>query len=171
MTPRSPSATDSTSAGPGSDVRISSAPWAAPRGLSAALAPRSRYAFASSDRTSWTTRAWPALMRFRAIGPPMLPSPMNPMRIVTSDARAAVALEHAAHAPADARLHHLERVAHHVTHDPPVESLAGLLDVRHLPGAAFVEADRHAEALELGPERVVVRVMPVAAVDRVRAQE
>src|SRR3989441_8520655 len=105
------------------------------------------------------------------VHPPEEPGRPAAVALEEGDAEAGVALEDAAHAHADARLHHLERVAHHVTHDPPVESLAGLLDVRHLPGAAFVEADRHAEALELGPERVVVRVMPVAAVDRVRAHE
>src|SRR3989475_12821375 len=102
------------------------------------------------------------------VPPPEEPGRPAAVALEEGDAEAGVALEDAAHAQADARLHHLERVAHHVTHDPPVESLAGLLDVRHLPGATFVEADRHAEALELGPERVVVRVMPVAAVDRVR---
>src|SRR5213592_4481697 len=92
MIPRSPSATASTSGGPGSDVRINSAPCAAPRGLSAPLAPRSRCGFTISDRVSCTTRAWPAFMRFWAIGPPMFPSPMNPMRIVASDRRAVRAL-------------------------------------------------------------------------------
>src|SRR5437667_341248 len=56
------------------------------------LAPRSRCGFTISDRVSCTTRAWPAFMRFWAIGPPMFPSPMNPMRIVASDRRAVRAL-------------------------------------------------------------------------------
>src|SRR5881409_3299403 len=81
------------------------------------------------------------------VHPPEEPGRPAAVALEEGDAEAGVALEDAAHAYADARLHHLERVAHHVTHDPPVESLAGLLDVRHLPGAAFVEADRHAEAL------------------------
>ena len=37
---------------------------------------------AASRRTSLTISVWPALMRLRAIGPPMFPSPMNPIRMV-----------------------------------------------------------------------------------------
>src|SRR5437879_6094472 len=105
------------------------------------------------------------------VHPPEEPGRPAAVALEEGDAQARVALENAAHAHADARLHHLERVAHHVAHDALVEPLAGLLDVLHLPRAALVETDRHAQALELGPQRVVVRVMPVAGVDRVRAHE
>src|SRR6266849_4625765 len=81
MIPSGPSATASSSFGPGREVRISSLSRARALGLSAHLAPPSRCGFAASGRTSWTTRAWPAFMRFRAIGPPMFPSPTNPIRI------------------------------------------------------------------------------------------
>src|SRR2546422_9506628 len=63
------------------------------------------------------------------VHPPEEPGRPAAVALEEGDAEAGVALEDAAHAHADARLHHLERVAHHVTHDPPVESLAGLLDV------------------------------------------
>src|SRR5882672_4314726 len=81
MIPLAPRATASTSFGPGSDVRISSLSRATSRGLSIHFAPSFRWGAAASRRTSLTMRLWPALMRLRAIGPPMFPSPMNPMRM------------------------------------------------------------------------------------------
>ena len=81
MIPSTPRATASTSFGPGNEVRISSLSRATSRGLSIHFAPSVRCGAAASRRTSLTMRRWPALMRLRAIGPPMLPSPMNPMRM------------------------------------------------------------------------------------------
>ena len=49
-----------------------------------------------------------------------------------------------------------------------VEVVARLRQV-HPP--ALVEAERHAQAFDLGPERIVVGVVPVAAVDRIGADE
>ena len=54
MMPSEPSATASTSLGPGSEVRISSLSRATAFGLSAHLAPRSRCGAAASRRTSLT---------------------------------------------------------------------------------------------------------------------
>src|SRR6266850_3086211 len=81
MIPLAPRATASTSLGPGREVRISSLSRATAWGLSAHLAPACSWGAAVSRRRSLTMRVWPALMRLRAIGPPMFPSPMNPMRM------------------------------------------------------------------------------------------
>src|ERR1700694_5696922 len=48
-------------------------------------APRSRSGSLLSGATSWTTRANPFLARFNAMGPPMLPSPMNPTAPAIAD--------------------------------------------------------------------------------------
>ena len=50
-------------------------------GVSAQVAPCRRCGAAISCRISLTTMVWPAFMTFRAIGPPILPKPINPMRI------------------------------------------------------------------------------------------
>ena len=77
--PCSPSATASTSAGPGSDVNTSSVAAATSRGVSAQLAPARRWGAAASRRTSWTTSSCPAFMRCDAIWRPIVPRPMNPI--------------------------------------------------------------------------------------------
>src|SRR5919197_1229506 len=79
--PCSPKATASTSRGPGSEVNISSLCSATALGVSAHVAPCRTCGAAISRRISLTTMVWPAFNTFRAIGPPILPNPMNPMRI------------------------------------------------------------------------------------------
>ena len=51
-------------------------------GVSAHCAPPERCVSAIDRRMSLITRLWPALTRLSAIGPPMLPSPINPIRII-----------------------------------------------------------------------------------------
>src|SRR3989344_1689665 len=61
-------------------VMITSTPaLATPAGESAALAPASTNAATACAKGSKTVRLWPALSRLRAIGPPMLPRPRNPI--------------------------------------------------------------------------------------------
>ena len=88
MMPSLPSATSSTSGEFGSIVMSTSTWPATSRGEAADLAP----APTSSCTGPWlrlcTTRAYPALSRFLAMGRPMIPRPMNPTvcAIMTSGA-------------------------------------------------------------------------------------
>ena len=83
-TPSSPSQTLRTWAAAGSMVITSSAPVAASRGEPLMLPPSS----ASSLSTVWFRSnrfsAWPALIRLRAMGAPMLPKPINAIFMVVS---------------------------------------------------------------------------------------
>src|SRR3990170_763876 len=82
--PSSPSATASTSTGPGSEVKTTSDASPTWRGVSAQRQPASTWRAPASSRMSWTTTSWPALRRFRAMLPPIVPSPMNPTFIAPS---------------------------------------------------------------------------------------
>src|SRR5216117_1205149 len=57
------------------------------------------------------------------VHPPEEPGRPGAVAFEEGDAEARKSLEDAAHAHADARLHHLERVAHDMPHDAPVEPL------------------------------------------------
>src|SRR3989475_2358126 len=77
--PCAPSATASTSGGPGSDVNTTCVASATSCGVSAQPAPAFRCGADASGRTSWTTSSWPALIKLDAMWRPMVPSPMNPI--------------------------------------------------------------------------------------------
>ena len=83
-TPSSLSHTLRTWAAAGSMVITNSAPWAASRGELLIVPPSS----ASSLSTAWFRSnrfsAWPALIRLRAMGAPMLPRPINAIFMVVS---------------------------------------------------------------------------------------
>src|SRR4051794_33358643 len=81
-TPSAPSATASTSRGPGSEDMMTSASRAASRGVSAQAAPCSRAGPAASRRTSVTTSSWPCSWRLATIRLPMVLRPMKATRIV-----------------------------------------------------------------------------------------
>src|SRR2546428_10220752 len=68
----------STSAGPGSDMKTTSLACAVARRVSAQRAPRSHRLDVASRRRSWTVSWWPASMRQRAIGLPIVPVPTKP---------------------------------------------------------------------------------------------
>src|SRR5262249_20517090 len=76
----------------GSMVTTKSTPLAASSTEVALLAPDCTTKFTASSLRSNTLRLWPALIRLRAIGAPMLPTPMNPTRammlLLTPRARA-----------------------------------------------------------------------------------
>src|SRR5262249_27072674 len=76
--PFSPSATASTSGGPGNDVNTMSLACATARGVSAQVAPASRCGAAASRLMSCTTSAWPPLSVLSAILEPIVPRPINP---------------------------------------------------------------------------------------------
>src|SRR5712692_3436009 len=78
MTPRSPAITDSAWAVVSTITIVRSVAAATSSGDPATLAPRSRSGSTLSRATSCTTSENPFLARFNAMGPPMLPSPMNP---------------------------------------------------------------------------------------------
>ncbi len=78
MRPSGPSATCSTSGGPGSEVKTTSTAPATARGLSFQTAPAARCGSAAARRTSCTASAWPAAWRLDAMLAPMIPSPMKP---------------------------------------------------------------------------------------------
>src|SRR5439155_16175398 len=82
--PPAPRATASTSRGPGREVKTTSLTCATALGVSPHVAPWARCGLASSWRRSVTTMVCPALRTLRAIGPPMLPSPMKPIRMRVS---------------------------------------------------------------------------------------
>src|SRR5262249_825230 len=76
----------------GSMVTTKSTPLAASPIEAARLAPDCTTKFTASSLRSKTLRVWPALIKLRAIGAPMLPTPMNPTRammlLLTPPARA-----------------------------------------------------------------------------------
>src|SRR5215469_2867889 len=83
--PLSPSATASTSLGMGSEVITRSAPLVTSVIDLAALPPRSVQVFTAAGLRSNTVTWWfERLMMFRHMGPPMLPTPMNPTFTVSS---------------------------------------------------------------------------------------
>ena len=74
----------------------------------------------------------------------------------------------------ETRVHRLDGVGRHVLGHPEilVNAVEALADGHRQPaGNAFVEADREPLLLALRPQRVVHRVVPVAAPHRVRPQE
>src|SRR5580692_4332932 len=78
ISPSGPNATASTSAGSGSDEKITSASCASARGVSAQVAPALRWWLAAWRCRSCTTSLKPAFCRFVAMRPPMVPSPTKP---------------------------------------------------------------------------------------------
>ena len=78
ITPCSPAMTDSACAVVSTMTMVRSLAAATWSGEAATRAPRWRKASTFAATTSWTTRENPCLTRLSAIGPPMLPSPMNP---------------------------------------------------------------------------------------------
>src|SRR3989449_11267237 len=80
-----------------------------------------------------------------------------------------VTLEDAARAEGAGGQHHLDRMGVDVLeHRVGAELLA---DMAELGARPLVEAQRDLELLELGPQRLVVRIVPVAPVHLVRPQE
>ena len=77
--PFGPSATCSTSGELGSIVMSTSHCAATSLGDPAALAPASTISSTGPRLRLWTTSECPALRRFRAMGRPMIPRPMNPI--------------------------------------------------------------------------------------------
>src|SRR5215470_6327310 len=69
--------TDSTCLPAGSMVTTTSAPFTAPAAVSAITAPSLFAWLREASTRSKATTLWPALTRLAAIGPPMLPRPMN----------------------------------------------------------------------------------------------
>src|SRR5207247_8377663 len=86
------------------------------------------------------------------------------------DAETREALEHAAGAAAHGDEHDAQPLAEGVPHDELVEDLEREVGLE-IRLAAAVEGDRDAEALALGPQRVVVGVVPGAAGDAAGCQE
>src|SRR5215471_9176963 len=85
------------------------------------------------------------------------------------DTQAGMTLEDAARAERAGREHLLDRMRVDVLeHRVGAELLADLAQGR--PGA-LVKSERHLQLLERGPQRLVVRVVPVAVVHLVRAEE
>ena len=75
--PADPRTTSSTAAGEGRESKATSQTAAASLGVAATGAPRSA---ALAGSTSTATSSCPAATRFRAIGRPIVPSPMNATR-------------------------------------------------------------------------------------------
>src|SRR4051812_33674282 len=83
--PLSPSDTASTSLGMGSEVITTSAPLVTSATDLAAKPPRSVQVFTEAGLRSNTVTWWlERLMMLRHMGPPMLPTPMNPTFTVSS---------------------------------------------------------------------------------------
>src|SRR3954449_2683962 len=74
--------TESTCLPAGSIVTTTSAPLTAPGALSAMPAPSELACFREASTRSNPVTLWPALTRLAAIGPPMLPRPMNAMLVM-----------------------------------------------------------------------------------------
>src|SRR5579864_7209609 len=68
-------------------VMTTSARAAAPLAVSSLLPPAATSLATEAGLTSTPSTACPALSRFCAIGSPMLPSPINPMRAITPSSR------------------------------------------------------------------------------------
>src|SRR5262245_59379300 len=81
--PSEPNTTFSTSGGPGSDEKTMSHCSATDLGVSAHSAPWSRCRWAASRRTSFTTSLYCDFCRLAAIWAPMVPSPMNPIFMIS----------------------------------------------------------------------------------------
>src|SRR5438445_4491308 len=85
--PLSPSDTASTSLGMGSEVITRSAPLVTSATDLAAVPPRSVQVFSAVGFKSNTVTWWlERLMMLRHMGPPMLPTPMNPTFTIPSQA-------------------------------------------------------------------------------------
>src|SRR5205823_1004901 len=76
--PFGPSATCSTSGGPGNEVKMTSHSAASAFGLSVHTAPAARWRSAAARRMSWTTSSYPAFCRLAAMLAPIVPSPIKP---------------------------------------------------------------------------------------------
>src|SRR5215472_14921603 len=84
ISPFGPSATCSTSAGTGSDVKTTSLCAPTSRGELAQTAPFARNGSAAARLRSCTTSSCPACCRLAAMPLPIMPSPINPARIFPS---------------------------------------------------------------------------------------
>src|SRR5438132_2877972 len=84
ISPFAPSATCSTSAGTGSEVKTISVCWATSFGELAHTAPFARNGSAAARLRSCTTRSCPAFCKLAAMPLPIMPSPMNPTRMLPS---------------------------------------------------------------------------------------
>src|SRR5262245_32064603 len=82
MMPLVPSATCSISRGPGSEAKTILHAWATALGLSAGWAPRLTMRARFEGLTSYASTVCPASMRWRHMGVPILPTPMNPSCIL-----------------------------------------------------------------------------------------
>src|SRR5262245_64542709 len=82
--PSGPSAACSTSGASGSIVITTSLAAATARGEAAAVAPASTSEATAFGLTSCTVSRWPFLRTLRAIGPPIVPSPMKPTSVIAS---------------------------------------------------------------------------------------
>src|SRR5689334_352775 len=165
--PASARATLSTSRGPGSDVKTTSAPSAASRGVSAHLAPAARCGAAASRRRSWTVSSWPPARALRAMLLPMSPRPMKPIFMAPpalfrrDDLVPQLAVLLLVRRP-DLLLGHLPERGHVGgvdLHAARLEDLLGLGEVVHALGGLAdlflrLPADLHEELLLLGREAV-----------------
>src|SRR4026209_326075 len=88
--PSGPSATCSTSLGPGSEVKTASTPSATCRGVSSRTALALRCGAAASFLTSLTCSSWPPACRLDAMLAPMVPRPMNPTFMPSSPSKTCV---------------------------------------------------------------------------------
>ena len=80
ITPSSPRITASTSGESGSMVITTSERSATSRGVVAVSAPAAASSSTAAELRLWTTTGKPALTRRAAMGLPMMPRPMKPMR-------------------------------------------------------------------------------------------
>ena len=83
-TPSSPRYRPVTAPAEGSMLITTSAPATAAAGSAATATPSASTVLSSSGTRSKAVTVWPALTRLAAIGPPMLPTPKNPMFILFS---------------------------------------------------------------------------------------
>src|SRR5215475_6716583 len=82
MMPFSPRATCSISRGPGRELNTMSHACATALGLAEPWAPRLTIRARFEALTSYAKMVWPASTRWRHMGVPMLPTPMNPSCIM-----------------------------------------------------------------------------------------
>ncbi len=82
--PLSPRYSASTWALAGSMLTTTSAPWAASKALAATVTPSARTASQAAADKSKAATSWPAFFRLTAIGPPMLPIPINAIFMMIS---------------------------------------------------------------------------------------